>query len=183
MLNLAGLWSRLARAVGAITSWAARNPAWALCLALTAACGLIWHEYDVKSRQVAKLASEITAFRTAQDTAKQIAVEALHHQEAVYQAKAQDADHAYTTQLADAHSAADRYIATHRVQPAPAGNRASPTIAAASGGSAIVPAIVPTDTVLVSSGDVQQCTDAATYALNAHRWAESLTQIGANHGD
>ena len=152
--------------LGTFATWAGRNPAWALCIALAALCGVCWHEWSVKAHQVEHLSSEIAQFREAQAAAAATAREALHHQEQVYQAKAQDADHAYQTQLAAAQSAADRYIAGHRVQSAPT---------AAENNGAGVPPGMPTDAVVVPASDVQTCSAAVTYGLKARDFVLSIS--------
>lgn len=171
-----GLWGRLAGAVASLWVWATRNPAWALCAALAALCGLLWHERDIKARQVAHLTAQAAEFRAAQVEAGRLAQEALHHQEAVYQAKAQDADHAYQTQLAAAQSAADRYIAGHRVRSSAGQSDAGSAIASPQGSSAKGsdgPGTAP-DMVAVTAGDIQVCT-VNTERLEAVRdWAITL---------
>jgi hypothetical protein len=47
-------------------------------------------------------------------------------------------------------------------------------VAAGQSRRADVPASMSADTVLVSAGDVQACTDATTYALKAHDWASTI---------
>lgn len=114
------------------------------------------------------------AYVNAQSDAARIARDALRSTEAKYQIKAQDADHAHALELANARTAADRYIAAHRVRPQAAGSasgRAStPTARDGSG----VPASLSTDGVVVAESDVQACTDAVIYANEAHDWATSL---------
>ena len=120
-------------------------------------------------------ATDKANYMAAQAEAALIAQRALQATEAKYAAHAREQDHAYEVALADARSAADRYIATHRVHvAAPAQSAPSGTPASAEGGSASVPAGVPSDAVMVSAGDVQACTDAYIYALNARDWALKL---------
>lgn len=134
-----------------------------------------WHRAIANAEAVR---IQATQFKQAQDDATKIAQDALHHQEAQYQAKAQEADHAYQTQLAAAQSAADRYIAGHRVR-ADGASGASATPASASGSGAAVPESLPADAVVVSAGDVQACTSAVTYGVAAHDWALGLDAAAA----
>lgn len=170
-LWLLGAALRLRSMAGAVLAWAARNPLVA-ALALSLAVNVLAiHAWQVRGRAQALLTSQVAQFRTAQADASRIAAEALHHQEAVYQAKATEADHAHQTELADAHAAADRYIADHRLRAADFARGAGGAAASATGGGAGVPEGVPADAVVVSAGDVQACTGAVSYAITAHNWA------------
>jgi hypothetical protein len=142
--------------------------------ALVAVSLMAWH-FDARAvANVEMIRAQAAAFKQAQATATQIAQTTLQHKQAAYQVKAMETNSAYRAQLVDAKSAADRYSATHRVQPqaVPSGRRSA--LAAAQGRSTSVPAIMPADAVVVSSGDLQACTDATTYALNAHSWATAI---------
>jgi hypothetical protein len=167
-----GIWGRIGRALGAAWAWAARTPfpaALALCGLLLMLCA---HVISVERHTIARLTTQANAFRAAQDEAEHLAQEALHHQEALYRAKAQDADHAYQTQLAAAQSAADRYIAGHRVHTD--GSRgASGAPASAPGGGAASPDRPdnPADMVAVSADDINACTVNSTRLQAARDWA------------
>lgn len=142
--------------------------------ALAAISLLAWH-FDARAVANAEaLRMQATQFKQAQADAARIAQAALQHEQALYRAKATEADSVYQAQLADARSAADRYIATYRVQPAEVASSGGGTAPSTAGRSPGVPASVPADAVMVSAGDVQTCTDAATYALKAHDWANSI---------
>lgn len=177
ILRALGLLGSLRSAVGALVAWAGRNPAWALCAALAAVCGLLWHEWSVKAGQVKHLASEIAQFRDAQAQATAIAQQALRHQEAVYQQKATEADHAYQTQLAAAQSAADRYIAGHRLR-ADGASGASSTPASAQGSNPASPDRPDNhaDMVAVSADDINACTVNSTRLQAARDWALGLAK-------
>lgn len=114
------------------------------------------------------------AYANAQADAARIARDALTHQEAVYRAKAQDADHAHALELADARTATDRYIAAHRVRSQVAGSASGTTSTAAARDGSGVPARVPSNGVMVAESDVHACTEAVIYANKAHDWALSL---------
>ncbi len=160
--------------------WLTASPVHALLgvvAVLLLLCGLFWHEWAVKALQVEHLAGEIAQFKTAQANATNMAREALHHQEQVYQAKAQDADHAYQTQLAAAQSATDRYISTHRVR-ADVASGAGGTVASASGGGASGTdgPDHAADMVAVSADDINACTVNTQRLQAARDWALGLNQ-------
>ena len=172
-IKIWGLLSRIGCASGAARGWVSRNPALAalaLCSTLLALC---WHVIDVKDHTIVQLRADKAHFVSAQIEARRAAAAALLHQEAVYLAKANEADHGYQNELADARSAADAFIASHRLRATDVARRAGTTVGSATGGSAAIPAPVPADAVVVSSGDVQACTNAVTYAVAAHDWASA----------
>jgi hypothetical protein len=171
-----GLWKRVGAGLTKLARWAERNPLLAALLIVTGIAAFEWHELDVRGRTIAKLTAENASFVQAQATATQIAQQALHHQEAVYQAKATEADSAYQAQLADAHSAADRYIAAHRVRAEAFAGSAGASVAPAKSVGPDLSSILPTDAVVVSQSDLQACTGATSYAVSAHNWAASLDQ-------
>jgi hypothetical protein len=138
---------------------------------------LCWHFDRRAVANADAVRTQAAQFRQAQADAQKAAQQALDRENTAYQAKATEAQNAYQAQLADAHSAADQYIATHRVQPAPAGSHAGTAAAPTDGGSASVPSAVPADAVVVSADDVQACTGAVTYALQAHDWAATLNEV------
>ncbi|WP_371432408.1 hypothetical protein [Novosphingobium sp.] len=87
--------------------------------------------------------------------------------EAKYRAIAERTDHEYQEQLADARTAADRYIAAHRVRSqASQGGSGGPGAAPDDRGAGL-PQDLPADAVMVSASDVQACTGAVAYALKA----------------
>jgi hypothetical protein len=135
---------------------------------------LCWHFQHRAMANADALRTQAAQFQAVQKAARAAAQAALHDQEAVYQARAQEADNAYQTQLAAAQSAADRYITAHRVQPATFAGGPGAAAALAQSGNAGIPAPMPADAVMVSAGDVQACTEAVTYGLKAHEWAIQL---------
>jgi len=139
---------------------------------------LAWH-FDARAVAEAEgRRQDHAAYVDAQAAAAAIARAAITHQQAVYQAQAQETEHEYEQKVADAHAAADRYVADHRVgglRTGPAQGASSPAVAASTTGGPGVPPGVPADAVVVSAGDVQACTSAVTYAVQAHNWALSLT--------
>jgi hypothetical protein len=137
---------------------------------------LAWHFDRRAIANADALRTQAAQFRQAQIAAQQGAQQALDHENAVYLAKATEAQNAYQVQLSDARASADRYIVAHRVQPATAGGDAGATVATTDGGHADVPAGLSPASVMVSSDDVQTCTDAVTYALQAHDWADTIAR-------
>ncbi|WP_353229674.1 hypothetical protein [Novosphingobium sp.] len=183
IIKALGLPNRLARAGAAGWASATRNPypaALALCAALLALC---WHVIEVKDRTIARLRADKAHIMAAQSEATRIAAEALHHQRAVYQAKANEADHAYQTQLANAQPAADVYIVSHRLRATDVARGAGAAIASAASGSAATSPPVPADAIMVSSRDVHACTDAVTYAIAAHDWASTIDPLPRNSAE
>ena len=161
--------------LGAMLGWIGRNPIVAALCGAVVALALCVHIIGVKDRTIARLTAQAVSFREAQAQATVIAQQALHHQEAVYQAKAQDTDHAYQTQLVAAQSSADMYIATHRVRPNGAGST-GPAIAAATGsnpGSVVGPGD-PAYMVAVSADDINVCTVNTQRLQAGHNWALGL---------
>lgn len=135
---------------------------------------LAWHFQSRAAANAEALRAQAAGFKQAQTAATQLAQAALQHEQAVYAAKATEADNAYQAQLADTRDTAARYIAAHRVQPTAAQGRSSAAPASTQGSGSAIPASLPVDAVMVSAGDVQACSDATTYALKAHEWAASI---------
>jgi len=142
--------------------------------ALAVALLVAWHFHARAAANADALRTQAAQFAQAQADATRTAQEALHHQEALYRAKAQEADHAHDVALADARSAAYRYIADHRVRTAPVAGGAGGTVAPSSSGDPGVRAGLPADGVMVSERDVQACTDVTSYALSLREWALGL---------
>ena len=113
------------------------------------------------------------AYAAAQSEATVIAKRALDAAEARYRSKANEADQAFQSKLADARRSADQYVLTHRMR-AYAQGPTSGTVSSAADRGPGVPASLPADAVMVSEGDLQACTDAVTYAIGAHEWALGL---------
>ena len=164
-LFLSALWSRLR----AIMALAARYPWQISCIVLLCASAWLWRGWG---HETAGRRADITKFAAAQVEAEAIAQRALADTERRYRIKANDADHAYQAQLADARTATAEFIRTHRVRPVDPG-AASQAPAPAARGSAAVPAPMPTG-VVVDQVDVQACADLYVYSLAAHDWAAGL---------
>ena len=142
---------------------------------LAAALLAAWHFQARAVANAVALRTQAAQFRQAQADANRLAAEALHHQEAVYTARAQEAQTTHESQIASARAAADRFIAAHRVQqPATTGSATGQPASAAQDRGTDLPAGLPADSVVVAADDVQACTAAVTYAQDAHDWAVSL---------
>lgn len=133
-----------------------------------------WHYRHAYHAEKALRKADRAAYVAAQAEATVIAQRALEATEAEYRSKADEADKAFQSKLADARRAADAYVSAHRVRSQAVARDASGTLASAESGRASIPANLPTDAVLVSERDVQACTDAVTYGIEAHDWALTL---------
>lgn len=128
-----------------------------------------WHKLaDQRAKTIAQV-------QIAQKLAAAAARKAIADTEARYRSQANAADTTHTAELADARTAADRYIADHRVPACPVFRQPSNATSAAQGGDPGVPASVPPNgLVAVSEADVRSCSDAVTYAWDARAWAMGL---------
>lgn len=132
---------------------------------------LCWH-FD--SRAVANadaMRAQAAQFKAAQATANQRAQQALMREQALYQTRAVETDRAYQNQLAAARLGSRAYVDSHRVQFGTVAGRGSAAAASAESNRTGVSANLPADPVMVSASDVQICSDAVTYGLQAHNWA------------
>ncbi|NBW44232.1 MAG: hypothetical protein EBR45_01490 [Betaproteobacteria bacterium] len=116
------------------------------------------------------------AYAAAQSEATVIAKRALDAAEARYRSKANEADKSYLAQLADARSAADRYIAAHRVRWQAFARDASAAVAAPDGGRAGSPdgPGAAANMVAVIPADIQVCTENTLRLEAARAWALGL---------
>lgn len=119
-------------------------------------------------------AATIAQFAEAQKLADAAARKALADTEARYKEQANEADTKHADALADAGTAADRYIASHRVPVCTSGRSTGSAVGPTSGGDTSVPESLPADSVFLSAADVQACSGAVTYSLAAHDWAVGL---------
>ncbi len=138
------------------------------------------HYRSAYTAQVALRAADKAAYVAAQELARQKAEQARVATEQHYQMLADQKDKDYATEIADARSAADAYIASHRVQPQAAQGASGRSAAAASGSDPSVREGLPADGVVVSEQDVQACTGATAYALKLREWALSLDGVSSN---
>jgi hypothetical protein len=139
---------------------------------------LQWTDADAKLEDCRKAReTDRKAYSKAQADALAKALAAKAAQEKRYRELAERTDHEHAESLADARAAADRFIARNRL-PAPLGSAAERTPSPAESSNPGLPAGVPgdTDLVAVRGVDVQRCTAAVIYALEAHKWANSLAR-------
>jgi len=146
---------------------------WKAIAAFAVLLGFAWAWQGWTAEKALRKADR-AAYVAAQAEATVIAQRALEATEAEYRSKADEADKAFQSKLADARRAADAYVSAHRVRSQVHQGSPSGTLASAESGRASVPANLPTDAVLVSESDVQACTDAVTYGIEAHDWALTL---------
>jgi hypothetical protein len=141
----------------------------ALSLALLLLLAVKWVEASHWHKLADQRASTIAEVRSAQATAQAKAQAAHDAQEQRYKDLANAADKDHASALADAGAATDRYAATHRMQPANAACPARATPAPAQDRDTDVPASVPASGfVVISEPDLQACTGATVYAVEAH---------------
>jgi ABC-type transport system involved in cytochrome bd biosynthesis fused ATPase/permease subunit len=134
-----------------------------------------WHYRHAYHAEKALRKADRAAYGQAQTEAALIAHRALEATEAKYRTKANEADQSYRAGLADARSAADRYIAANRVRNQTAASQASGAVAAARDRTTGVLQGVPASAfVAVPDRDVQACTAAYIYAVKAREWALTL---------
>ena len=154
---------------------------WGLSIAgALAVFGLIaasWHYRHAYHAEKALRAADRALYIQMQYTAQSKAVAALQAAEARYRSKANEADQAFQSKLADARRSADQYVLTHRVR----GTFASSTgraPSAAEGDRAGSPDRAGTapDMVAVTPGDIQVCTDNTLRLEAAHDWALTLAK-------
>lgn len=118
----------------------------------------------------------IANYRIAQAQATIKAIEQRNAIEAKYRSKADESDDRHAAALASANDTVERFIAAGGLRPQGAQCAASGSASPAQGGSASVPAPVPADTLVsVAADDVRACAGAVAYALEAHRWALTLS--------
>lgn len=125
-------------------------------------------------------ADDHASYVAAQEIARQKAEQARAATEASYKALADQKDKEYATEIADARSAADAYIASHRVQPQAAQGASSRSVAGATSDGAGLRQDLPAAGIVVSEADVHACTEVTGYALKLREWALSLPQVSSN---
>lgn len=132
---------------------------------------LCWHFDSRAVASAAAMRTQAAQFKAAQETATLRAQQALMREQAQYQTRAAETDRAYQTQLAAARLGSRAYIDSHRMQPGTVARGGSAAPAPAEGDRSGISANMPTDAVVVSASDLQICSDAVTYGLQAHDWA------------
>lgn len=131
------------------------------------------------------IATDRAGYRAASVRAERLNAARIVTIEARYLASKKEADRAYTTDLARGQRLAADYIAANRVQPdataataAPApGGRASAGTASQGTAIAAKPDGAGSDAVVVTSQDVEICTENSIRLVNAVGWARGLTEL------
>lgn len=124
-------------------------------------------------------ADDRAAYVSAQELARQRNEQAIAKREADYRALADQKDKEYATELADAQSAAERYIASHRLRPpAPQGGAGSATALGQDhgAGGAVGPGEAP-ELVGVTADDIRICTENTSRLEKAREWALGLDGV------
>ena len=181
MIWLAMAALRARAALSWLAGWIGRNPVWAALGGAVAALALCVHVIGVKDHAIARLTAQAVSFRQAEAQATVIAQQALHHQEAAYQIKSNEADHDYKTKLAGAQSAASAYIASHRLRAQTVAGSTGDSIASATGGntgSVVRPGGDPV-MVAVTANDINACTVNTQRLQAGHDWAMTLNSAVA----
>jgi hypothetical protein len=153
-----------------------RYPREAAIVGLLMACGWLWHMTGKRNDTIAARDATIATMTKASDANHAAQVAQVQAIEAKSKQIAKDSDNAHETHLADARSAADRYIAANRVRPSAA--HISTPGQASGGTDPGVHESLPAGTVMVSEGDVQICTANTTYAIDAHNLAQAKIDAG-----
>jgi len=156
------------------TLWRILGIRGAIAVALGLALAFTAWRADVLQGRLERARDQIAAMEVAQEAAR-AAQQAVNDAAATrYQELAERADDDTLQAQATALDAATRYIRDNRVQPCGT-SLPTETTASAPDSDPGIPASLPADSfVAVSPADVRACTAATTYAIEAHRWANSL---------
>ena len=182
-VKLFGIWGRLKSAFSALLGVVGRYPWQSALIVALLALAWTWHGKSraIGQRDAALAKVEQIIHASDQARAAQIAVNKAAEDKSRQIAK--DSDYAHAIELADARTAADRYIAANRVRPNGA-YRPGPTSAPAQGDNPGVPDGLPAaGFVVVSDSDVQACTVATSYAVAAHNQAMDKIAAGLAVGE
>ena len=178
LLKLFGIGKWLRGAATALLGVAGRYPWQSALIVALLACGWLWHGKGkaIGQRDAALAKVEQIIQASAKARAAQLAVNKAAEDKSRQIAK--DSDYAHAIELADARTAADRYIAANRVRPNGA-YRHRPASAPAQGDNPGGPDGLPAaGFVVVSDSDVQACTVATSYAVAAHNQAMDKIAAG-----
>lgn len=135
---------------------------------------------EVKQRDIV-IATDRASYRAATVIAERANAARIATIEARHLASKKEADLAYATDLARGQRLAADYIATHRVQPNPAaataGGRAGAGTASQAPAIAAKPDRSGQNAVLVTSQDIEICTENSVRIRNAVDWALGLDKL------
>ena len=181
-LLFGGALKRLWGWLGSVFTFVREKPALAAIVLLAGLSGWLWYTRgearDQRDAAVAGRAADRTAYVQAQAEAHRLALAAKAATEARYTSLAKEADNEFQTELADARSDAERYIASHRVRPEAASRAGGKAVGSADNrdsGGGERPGDAPF-MVAVAEADIGVCT-TNTLRLEAVRdWALSLAE-------
>ncbi len=177
---LLGAFGFVRRAAQGAFTLATRYPLQAALIVAVLALGWTWHgkskAIGQRDAAVAGRKADRTAYTAAQAEAGRLALAAKAATEARYKAHAQEIDREHETQLADARSDVDRYIADHRVRAQGVAGSRGGTPATPDNRNPGVPANLPANYVPVAESDLRACAAATAYALDARTWALGLAK-------
>lgn len=166
------------KALSALWALAVRYPLAAALVAALCLSAWLWQgkgkALNQRDTQIAGRAADRKAVADAQVEAARLALAAKAATEARYKAHAQEIDREHETQLADARSDVDRYIAASRVRGKAVAGAGSKAVASADNRDPGVPAGLPANYVPVAESDLRACAAATAYALDARAWALGL---------
>lgn len=146
-----------------------------LAIGAAIALGICWWGWSRAADQRDEARETIAELVAASKAAQRLAESQKATVEQRYRELAERASNDHENANLRASDAADRYIASNRVQCPSDRRAASPAIAAAEDHGASVFADVPADPfVAVSESDVRACSAAAAYAVSAFEWASGL---------
>jgi glutathione S-transferase len=144
-----------------------------------AALGMIaatWHYRKAYHAEQALRKADHALYMQVQQQAWDLSQQAIADKEAEYNLKAMETDLAYRTTLADARSAADRYIASHRVRRQTTKGTTGETPGSTEGNSTESTDRSSAEAVMVavSDSDILICTDNTKRLEAARDWALGL---------
>jgi hypothetical protein len=163
------------RILSAVWAWCSANPARLAIVVLIALCGFLALSNASLRGDVRHKDKVIAALRDASKkaTVAQIAMNADRTKKET--TNANQSDERYIAAQDVSGIAAIRYIDRWRVRP---NSSCSGPNTPTENGSAEIPAEMPSNPVLVSERDVQACTGATAYAIEAHNHAVSQIAAG-----
>lgn len=166
------------KAARAALDFVREKPALAAIIALVALSGWLWwgksNALDQRDAAIAGRAEDRKAYTAAQVEARRLALAAKAATEARYKSHAERIDSDHETELADARSDTERFIAARRLRPQGVAGSCGGALAAADNRDPGVLSSLPADSVVVDAADVRACSDATAYALSAREWALGL---------
>lgn len=178
---LAGWLLKIFGAIESALIWWFSNLSRSLAAAIFVLLLLVWHLDSSLHERDQQIANQQADFANQRANARTIAEQALKHQNDVSRANAYESDKQHEKELADAKTAFDKYVASHRYPSArklqhPSGDpsAAGQTASAKDSDDSAFLAEMSGDSVVVSIGDLHKCNEAVTYAIDAHNWSLTI---------